>query len=646
MEFKEEEKDRIERLKKVLYSRNSPDVIAKKPSHMSREESNVNSNWGDEVGEDSFARARALFDKNGRGWAKKLLIASVVFFVISFGFAAFMFFWGGNTVSTKNVDISFLGPVSISGGEALTLDVSIKNNNTVSLESANLSIEYPAGTRDPNNTNNQLIRQKEEMGSILPGANTHKTFKAVIFGEKGSVKEITVSLEYRVKGSSAVFSKEKKYQVTINSSPVIMDVSVPNEVSAGSDFAITLNVSSNSSAPVKNLLITADYPFGFSFVDANPKPTFANNIWNIGDLGPGAKRVIQIKGKMQGQDSDERVFRFHSGVASDKDEKTISADFVSSSNSVSISKPFIGLDLRINKEEGEVFAVRPGDPMGVNVLWTNNLPTKIVNAKVAVSLVGSTIDKKSVRLSSGGFYQSSDNLVIWDKNTTGELSEIGPGDGGAVDFNFASLFLSPSQQIQRNQDITLKVVMTGTSFSSDGSSEEISSELIKKVKLSTALTMSTKAVYSTGPFKNTGPIPPRAEKETTYTVIWSLSNSFNDVSGVSARAELPQYMKWLDKVSPTAESIVYDPTSRTITWNPGNIPAGTGFSTSARQVAFQVSLVPSISQIGATQELVKSASVSGTDLSTGLSVAGSGSAVTTALFSDVTYGDGDDKVMP
>jgi len=99
------------------------------------------------------------------------------------------------------------------------------------------------------------------------------------------------------------------------------------------------------------------------------------------------------------------------------------------------------------------------------------------------------------------------------------------------------------------------------------------------------------------------------EKETTYTVTWTLGNSWNDVRDVVATATLPPYVKWENVISPTDQNITYNPSGGTITWNVGDMKAGE----KGRKVSFQVSFIPSIGQEGGTAIIVNPPRVKAVD---------------------------------
>jgi hypothetical protein len=58
-------------------------------------------------------------------------------------------------------------------------------------------------------------------------------------------------------------------------------------------------------------------------------------------------------------------------------------------------------------------------------------------------------------------------------------------------------------------------------------------------------------------------------------------------------------------VSPTSENYSYDEKTRRITWNIGNLSAGVGNTSDPREISFNVTLLPSISQVGEKPNLLR-----------------------------------------
>jgi len=626
---------RIESLKKGLYSRTA-DGIRRRIPKLSPKQYDVKSEWQEETTQsepqENFEMSKKKNKK--RIILERLLLGSVIFLFITGILAMLNIFGGFNRISTANVDISAVGPASIESGGELSLQITITNNNATDLELADLIIEYPKGTFSAENKNKEINIVRETLDTIPAGRSVRREVKAVLYGEENSNKEIIISLEYRIAGSNAIFFKDRKYEIKISSSPINLIVSPIEEVISGQEVEFVVSVVSNAENPIKDLLLSAEYPFGFQFISAIPNPTYGDNVWEIKDT-TAEKTTIRIKGKIEGQDEEERVFRFESGTKSENDEKEIGALFASLTKSVIITKPFLGIDLAINGDSSPEYISSIGKSLRVDVIWSNNSQSQIVNGEIVVKLVGDVLDKNSVSVDKG-FYRSSDNTIVWNSSTNGELSEIALGDNGRFSFSFEPKDISSSASLV-NPKVSININAKGTRVSEIGSQEVIESSVSRLVKFNSDLMVSSRSTYYSGPFQNTGSIPPKADEETTYTITWTATNSSNDISNAKVSASLPSYIRWMGVVSPTTENISYSPVGGEIVWNVGDVKAGTGLVSPAKEISFQVALLPSISQVGTSPDLTNDVNITGTDRFTNRVLNYSARGVSTRLSTDPGY---------
>lgn len=656
-DYPSNEQDRIDRLKRGLYSRKTPDIIDQPRSEFNKPEADgISEGIGLDKGlgasgwqSSETSRFDILASKIAHGatsrhtFAKKLLLISSLLFIVSIGVAAVMFFGGMNLISSKNVDIRVVGPVSIGGGQNITFDVEVVNQNNTDLQGVKLKIEYPKGLRSVNDLNEELTSQSFDMGNIKSGETGRQKISAFIFGKKEEVKEFNLTVEYRVKNSSALFYKEKIHQVNIDSAPVIVNSSYPKEVNSNQEIDFSIEVASNSADTLDDFLVNVEYPFGFSFKDANPSATFVDNTWKM-SLKSGEKRTIKIRGVIAGQNNEERVFKVNAGTASPNDERKIGVLFVSSLESILVQKPFIGVDLSISGSSGDYILSGSGG-VNANLVIMNNLPERIFNTSIEASFGGAAFSKNSVVAGSGGFFRSIDNTILWDKRSISELGDLGPGED--VNMNFRLTPLS-YQSIQNGStpEIKMKVKVTGERILASGAVENIQSDEERTIKLATNFALNPKVVRSIGSLENSGLIPPKADKETTYTIVWSLSNSFNTGNNIEVKAVLPPYVRWTSQKSPSTEDIIFNPVNNEVVWRINQIAAGAGFKSPAKEVMFQVSFLPSVSQVGTAPEIVGVASIKGTDRVTGATITGTSPALTSSFASDPTFKEGYDKVVP
>lgn len=634
MEF---EKSRLERLKRSLYSRDSSTVPKEKRTPVSGREYTVPNDWGTKP---SFELSPEMTQKKNNSFFNKFLLIAVIFFVGALGVASFIFFGGLNMISSNNVDIKITGPSSISSGEELNFNLSVVNQNRTNLENVVLFIDYPGGTQSVEKAGEALSRDKVDLGTLENGVNKDHAVRALLFGEKGAVKSIKLRIEYKVSGSNAVFSKEKSYDVSIGSSPLLLNVSYPKEVNSGQEVTFTLDVTSNSSVVIQNTLVKIEYPYGFTYKDSSIKPLRDNMLWNIGDLKNGDKKTLTVTGVLVGQNMEDRSFRISLGTPTNPSAKDFETDLALEQATIGIRKSFF--DLSVTASNGQNNIAEIGQNVPINISWKNTLPDNIINTTIVAKLSGNVFDRSKVTTSDGGFYRSSDNTITWDKNSSNNLGDISPGESGRASFSVISLSNPAQVRGIKNPFINIRLDMSGSRIGSDASS--VSSSQDVTIKFNSILGLTSKSYRSIGPFTNTGPVPPRADQESTYTVTWTLTNSFNDLKETTVVATLPVNIVWKGEVSPSGERVVYNPDSRTVTWSVGNISAGAGFAYSPRTVSFKVGVTPSINQVGSIIDILSGVSARASDTFTEQNLNAS-AGITNTHFSDPSFKTGDDIVV-
>lgn len=637
------EESKIEQLKKSLYSRNSPDIRAKRRLQYEEPEVDVKTDW--EHPAPVFEEDTSRYKRNSMSFFTKLFLCSIIFFILSLGIGAYLVFNKSNVVSADNVGITISAPISVAGGDPISFDIQISNQNNIKLESVNLSVDFPEGTTNTDNSSQELKNSREQLGDIESGGIGQKTIQAILYGEENTKKEIKVSVEYRVKGSNATFRKEKTFEVLISSSPINVSISSFAEVNSGQEFEMAVTLTSNSKEVIKNLLLKASYPFGYSFLSSDLKPIGNSSTWRMGDIPPGGKKTIKIKGKLEGQDEEIRVFKFTTGVQSVRDDKVIGTEYISISQEISIKKPFmsVGVSLDGNADSQEYIALF-NNPIKVEVSYFNNLPTAIIDGEVHVKLSGSAFEKASVSPEQG-LYQSQDNEIVWNGITTDALRNIVAGENGRVSFSIVPRDLSTSLKSITNPDIKIDISIQGKRISESNVPESITSTAGRRVKIASNVFLSGQVVRSIGPFSNTGTVPPKAEQQTTYTVTWTVDNTSSNISNTRVQASLPPYVKWLGKTDPSGENISYNSVDGQLVWNIGSMGTYTAGTSRRKQVAFQISLNPSITQVGQIPILVNQSQLIALDDFTGETLKSSLGSMTTRFSTDPVFKDGDEKVI-
>lgn len=647
-----EDGNRIEELKESLYSRTAPPVRSRRKLRFSDEESTVQKGW--ERKEDADARPKSVLTKSyedhSMSFFTKLFIGSAVFFIVALGIGTYLFFKGANLISADNIDIQISGPVSIPGGEPVKFDIKVINRNNVDLQVVDMSVDFPDGTTDPTDPTKELKTFREVLGDIPAGRSASKSVEAIIFGEENLQKQINVTATYSVKGSTSVFTKTKGYDVLIKSSPINATIDSFTEVTSGQEFEMKVSVKSNSPQTLKNVLMKASYPFGFTFISSDIKPLTDNATWRIGDVPPGGERKITIRGKIQGEDGDLRVFRFAVGAQSSLNSQTIGTEYMALEHHMTIEKPFVSLRMSFENDEGnEDYVASFEDPIRVRLEWFNNLPVSVSNMQITAKITGNAYAASGVEPESG-LFRSATGEIVWNQQTNSELRSAGAGESGSVTFTVIPKDKSTARSLITNPGLLITASVSGNRTQESRVPESLSSVASRAVRVASVATLTGRIVRTIGPFTNGGPIPPKADNATTYTVIWTVDNTTSLLSNAQVTATLPAYVKWTGSYAPSKESIVYEPNSGTVTWNVGNVEThtlasrGTGVS-ARREVMFQISFEPGINQVGESPVLVNRTTLSATDDYTRVRLESVQESLTTRFSTDPSYREGYQNVV-
>jgi len=633
--------NRIEELKSKLFNRSYKtrtrfhDIF----SYPAKED--VADSWVDEEREGP-SRKEKFFMKTSL--FKKFFIFSMVFFVLALGYASYIFLGNNNTVSNDNIDIFIQSNAFTAGGEDYPLLLQIANRNSSPLLLADLVVEYPKGSNTDSYQDYEHLRLS--LGTIPAGGVKNENIKVILFGEQGNSRQIKISLEYRVEGSNAIFVKDKDFDVSINSTPINISLDFPGEVTTNQDVNLGVKVTLNATKALPKVLLKIDYPIGFQFEGASIAPSLGNNIWSFGDLAPGTERDISIKGKMVDVfEGEKKVFHIYSGSQSASDKSMIDVVLNSVDGTLNIKKSSIEAKLFVNGIYQSEYAVDTKSPIQGQIQWKNNLETKVNNLRIYAKISGDIVDRNKIR-ALPGFYDSSQNLIIWDKDSQSNFAEVNPGDTGVVTFSISPLSLFSSLgDIFSAPSVKVDVSITGEQSQAGSGVTTLNNEESKIIKIISDVGLSNKALYYLGDFKNTGPIPPKVNQKTTYTIVWSLSNTANNISKAQVVSTVPSWIKLVGTISPSSEDVTYNETKREITWVIGGIPSGTGITKKDRSVSFQIEFTPSSSQVGTMPIIMNDTVLTGHDDFTNVDVRVNKASLSTRLLNDANVPENGAKVV-
>jgi hypothetical protein len=184
------------------------------------------------------------------------------------------------------------------------------------------------------------------------------------------------------------------------------------------------------------------------------------------------------------------------------------------------------------------------------------------------------------------------------------LKEIAPGKSVSFDIQL-------QDTTQTNVNASRKIVFDAT-FTGDVPDTSISPATIRKT--TTLLPKdntiaSLKTLYFSGPFKNDGAMPPKVGTKNTYTIVANIETYGGFTKGVFT-TKLPPYVEYIRSDS---QNVKYSKSTREVVWTIGDvIPQDTTLiNINKREVAFQVSIIPSPDQAKQSPKLTAGSDFTG-----------------------------------
>ncbi len=530
--------------------------------------------------------------KRKRSYRMIIVIACVGLFIVAALVSSAFLFFGTNQISARNISISLTAPFSVAAGEKLGIQVSVANQNTVQIEAATLILNYPSGTKTADAEAKDLYEERVPIEVLTPGQALNIPVNVILFGEENEEKEIKAVIEYRVAGSNGTFFKDADpIKVKINSSPLVVRVDAVEKVSSGQEIEIKITLQSNASVVQRNILVEAAFPNSFTFLNADPQPAYGQNVWLVPEILPESAQTITLRGRVRGVAKEQAQIQIAVGAPRSDNQFIMGSVLSKADTNYEIERPFIDVLVDINQDTDGEAVVDAGLDANVAVRVKNTLDETIYDMRVEVSPNGNLIRDNQLLVPTG-FYDTDSKTIRYEVSGMPSLAEVRPGE--TRDF----LFTVRPDINQNTASFSVSTNVYARRVGEANAAEEIVGTALAEAKYSSTILIDSQVGRSDGPFTDTGSVPPVANAETTYTLTFAAAAGVNDLTGAVMTTTLPQYVIWLNEYDGEG-TVEYNPVAKQLRWNVGSLGAKT-----AKQLQVQVSLLPSVTQVGTTPVLV------------------------------------------
>ena len=546
-------------------------------------------------------------------YRKFVLIASVVIFTLVAAASAAYFYFGNNRISGENITFNIAGNNNISGGETVSFQIGVTNQNSVAIEGASLIVKYPEGTRSVTEPVKNLYEERIDVGMLGPGEAKNIQLQVAVYGKENQQSQIKATLEYRIVGSDSVFYKDaESFNVQIISSPIILQVDSVRRVSAGQPVQITVKVKSNTNKVLKDVLITSRYPSGFTYKTAVPEPLYNQNVWKIDELKPEETETIIINGTIVGLTNEGLVVDFTAGAALTDNEFIVGSLLSEARAEFVLEQPFIAVDIDIAGDRDKSVVLDEDKSSVVQVAIKNTLKEPVYDMVVEVIPSGNALRADSIQ-SRQGFYDSNKNLVRWDVSNTPEFVQVQPGQVRTLNFSIDPVLG------QMTASFNIAVNVYAKRIAEPAAVQQLIGTVTAEARYASAA--SIEGILS----HVNGPLPPKPGQATRYQVKLVAAGGANNLRNAVVTTSLPTFVEWQNEFSGPG-TVTFNPISRQLEWNIGDINSGT-----TKELLFALNFLPSTSQINTTPILVNNLNLSAVDRFTNTPVTTSVGGITSEI---------------
>jgi uncharacterized repeat protein (TIGR01451 family) len=521
--------------------------------------------------------------------------------------------------SKEILKLEILGPDTAKIGDEIEYTVQYKNNGNFVLEQPKLTFILP----DNSLTEDGKTILTQNLNDIYPGAQESVKFKARLLGKDGDLKTAKASLSYVPKNITAPFESNTTFITKIDSTPITLDFDLPTKAEQGKSLQYSINYFSNVDYPLENLSIKVDPTSGFDFTSSDPV-SLDNTEWKLQTLNKAQGGRISIIGKVSANNNQNLTFAASLGMWQNGNFIVIKQANVN----VQVIQPLLFISQQVNGSAS--YVASPGETLHYQIFFTNIGSTPFDSLFMVAKLDSSALDMSTIQAENGGQVQPDDNMIVWDHSQVPQLNNLNVQQEGEVDFNVkVKSDWSPSVADANNTVITDEINI---------------SQITQKftIKVSSGLVISQKGYYKNQDISNSGPIPPKVSKATTYTINWEIKNYFSDAKNVKVKVILPKNVSLTGQILPHDElsNFSFDSASREIVWSAGDIQAGTGVNGDPVTLSFQISLTPDSSQKGVAAPLMGQVQISGENQFTNTAITSQDSGVDTSLPDDFANSGG------
>ncbi|TSC84706.1 MAG: Uncharacterized protein G01um101413_90 [Parcubacteria group bacterium Gr01-1014_13] len=528
--------------------------------------------------------------------AKKLFIFDLALFAFSLILlGSTMFLWLWKPSLTTSIDVSMsLGNERIKSGQEVYLTIKYKNKSKFKLNNVSLALHLPEGfIIDRSKTSKDTFSDDfifPAIKEIKAGATGQAEIYGWFWSEPNKEELLIANLSYEPENNPGREQKLSSFVSRMPDSVLAGKLTMTTSTLPNANIKFTYTLTNSSNREVNNISVINNWN-----ADVMSEKETKNIL-----LSAGSSKVIEGQfvtpnksGSFTFSVTPQVIINNHvvPQAPATKELRVFAPQVISNARSL----------------ENSGYA-EPGQALPIEIKWQNKSDFKLQNITLHLSSnLQSVVDWKKTARENGAKVETTG--IFFDSSSRTQLSN---GNPGSADTFTVKIYLLPSFNLSEAEKINLEIYPAvkghvseapGQQFSQDGSRA--------RIPLATEVDFDIETRYYTaeGDQLGRGPLPPRVGKTTKYWILVKITNTTNAINEATFSTSLPVGVEFTGKQSTSiGPQLDYNNADRTISWRYNTLPAN-----SQTGLYFEVSVTPSVAQIGQNILLTNSLQFSATD---------------------------------
>ncbi len=538
-----------------------------------------------------------------------------------------VWFGSGQFTSAKfgeeQVDFSVAGPSMLKAGEIGTWTVSWKNHSTAQLTNVALNLERTPSfeLKDTLPAVADANAGSWSVTDTASGASGSFEFHGRLWAQPGADVSLGLVLAFTPRDWGARFQRRVRVSSRVVESTLQTTIDGPTQIIGGGQRSYTVHVENTAPDPVAGVTVVVTPPSSFTVSNTSPDTPDIGGVLTVRniDIVGGAAMALSISGSYVQAPTllslSANNWKVETSIRPGQGLEDVLQN--TAVLPIAIAQGDMLLTTLVG-DSADARAVDPGSsvPVAVSLKNQGTADAEDVVVKIVVVPVpdaASSLLDWSNAVPIGA--QRVDNAIVYSADQFPSLLRM-PGGGSRADLRASLSFfknIDPTVRALGDLAFDVKAVATIGKLGGVVEPKEVSSNVVR-VRLNSDVGVSANARYFTDEnlAVGSGPLPPRVGQATNVRVLWNVTNSLHELTGLSMTAVLPEGVVWTGNARVAAGTIQFDANSREIRWTVNRMPT----SVSSLDAQFELSVVPTDSDVGSLILLAKKVAFQAEDATT------------------------------